>query len=207
MQKSLNNHDNWPVKSATKTKNKPFPGAIGTTSIPAREVTLFKNLFDITHPEYMMLTDVVSRIRDGNSKELVTRIRQGEIHLKNALPCICFSGIFDRRDNSSLVKPSGLAVLDYGNLENVNSFKDHVCKNPFTHVAFISPSGKGLKVIVKIHGDHVESYRKLSQYYPPEGLEMAEKIKKFNLAVNISRVTFESWDQDIYFNLSSKVFQ
>ena len=198
MQKSLNNLDNWPVKGGTKTKNIPLPGTIGTPSLPAGEVTLFKNLFDITHPLYLMLTDVVSRIRDGNSKELVTRIRQGETHLKKALPCICFSGIFVRRDNSSLVKPSGLAVLDYNNLENITTFKDQICKNPYTQVAFISPSGKGLKVIVKIHGDHVEIYQKLSKYYPPEGLD---------LAVNISRVTFESWDPDIYFNPSSKVFQ
>lgn len=207
MQKSLNNQDNWSANCATKTKNKPLPVAKGTTSLPSSEVTLFKNLFDITHPENLTLTNVVSRIRDGNSKKLVTRIRQGEFNLKNALPCICFSGIFVRRDNSSLVKPSGLAVLDYGNLENVNNFKDKVCTNPYTHVAFISPSGKGLKVIVKIHGDRLEMYQKLSQCYPLEGLDSVVKIKKLNLAVNISRVTFESWDPDIYFDPSSKVFQ
>lgn len=193
--------------TSTMNWNKLFPVATVTTSLPVGEVTLFKNLFDVTHPEYLMLTDVIARIRDGNSKKLVTRIRQGEIHLKNALPCICFSGIFVRRDNSSLVKPSGLAVMDYSNLQNIKSFKDQVSKNPYTHSAFISPSGKGVKIIVKINGDHVQMYHKLSQYYPPEGLEMMIKVQKFNLAVNISRITFESWDPDIYFNPISKVFQ
>jgi len=163
----------------------------------SRGVTVFPDLYNITNPKYMDLTEVVSRIRNGNSGDLIERIRAGETGLKRELPCICFSGIFTQRSGIGLIKHSGLICLEYDNLPDVISFKDRICKNLFTHVAFISPSGKGLKVIVRISGNHTEAVRSLRKFFQSDNLDINP---------DVSAICFESWDPSIYYNQQSLIY-
>ncbi|MBG0859549.1 MAG: hypothetical protein IQL11_08605 [Bacteroidales bacterium] len=160
-------------------------------------VTVFPNIFTATNPRYMDLPEILNRIKNGNSKNHIVRIRAGETGLKNELSCICFSGIFTHRTEIGLIKHSGLICLDYHNPPDVSSFRERICMNPFTHAAFISPSGKGLKVIVRIAGNHTEAVRSLAKYFPAENLE---------LKAEVSNICFESWDPKLYYNPHSLVF-
>jgi len=63
--------------------------------------------------------------------------------------------------------------------------------------AFISPSGTGLKVIVKIDGDHKKCCEGLYDHFHSEFLD---------LQTDICRVCFESYDKNIYSNPNSTVF-
>jgi hypothetical protein len=176
-------------------------------SIPARAekdysgaLTVFPDVFSTSKPKYCLLSDVIDRIRAGNSRELVEKIRSisdksEREALKKKLPSICFSGIFTQRNNASLIKHSGFVVLDYDNVPM--SFKAKVCQNPYVRAAFVSPTGTGLKIVVKISGDHVEVVKRLGEYFPAEGLD---------LQTDVSRVCFESYDPDVYFNDKSLEF-
>ena len=161
------------------------------------DITIFPGVYNTTNPKYLNLADIVNRIRYGHSKDLIERIRAGEKELKRELPCICFSGIFSHRANIGLIKHSGLICLDYHKLPDVDSFKSRICRNPYTHLAFISPSGIGLKVIVRISGNHTEVVRSLGKYFPAENLVVQP---------DVSGICLESWDSRVYYNQYSKIF-
>jgi hypothetical protein len=199
IQVSLYNLTSRPVKNTTWTtvRINQENRSVLAGRVYNHEVTVFPNVNKTSNPRYMDLTEVVNRIRTGNSKHLIERIRAGETGLKKELPCICFSGIFSHRANIGLIKHSGLICLDYDNLPDVYSFKDRVCKHPFTHAAFISSSGTGLKVIMRIAGNHTEAVRSLVRYFPAENL---------NLQADVSGICFESWDSRVYHNQYSMVF-
>jgi hypothetical protein len=77
------------------------------------QVTAFRSVRDTNTPFYKDVEHILSRIKDGASKELVRRIREEEDkdarnELKKKLPAICFSGTFTKRNAQSLVKHSGL---------------------------------------------------------------------------------------------------
>ena len=78
------------------------------------KISVFKNLFKSKDVPYSMdLEKVIARIRVGKSKEIVDRVRGGDKDAKNELPCILFAGEFTERNSSSLVKHSGLMVVDF----------------------------------------------------------------------------------------------
>ncbi|MFA5299891.1 MAG: BT4734/BF3469 family protein, partial [Lutibacter sp.] len=75
-----------------------------------------------------------------------------------------------------------------------------ICEDKYTFAAFISPSGDGLKVLVKIPPEienHEKYYFGLIKKYP--SLDTTSK--------NISRVCFASYDPEIYINENSEVFK
>jgi twinkle protein len=121
--------------------------------------------------------------------------------LKKQLPAICFSGEFKHRSDNGLLKHSGLVCIDFDHLgDRLIAFKDKLCKDPYTHIAFISPSGDGLKVVIKIPPQadtHAASCRAISKYYEEESLDEFE---------DVSRVCFESYDPTIYYNKDSDIF-
>lgn len=119
-------------------------------------------------------------------------------NLKKYLPSICFSGKFEKRFDDKCLIHSGLAILDFDHVENLQEFKAEVCKDKYTFAAFISPSGDGLKVLVKIPADiqnHSAHYLGLIDKYP----------KLDTTSQNISRVCFISYDPEIYINPESEI--
>ena len=83
-----------------------------------QNITLFKNIRETSTPFYRPIDVVLKRIKEGASKELVKKIRleKDKSHrneIKKDLPAICFSGTFNKRNDSSLVEHSGLICLDF----------------------------------------------------------------------------------------------
>lgn len=168
--------------------------------------TAFKDVYDKTHPHFIKVTDVLSLIKSGKWSDKIHRIRQNTPEdvklkkLKEYLPSICFSGKFSERFDDKIISHSGFAILDFDHIENLSEFKAEICKDPFTFSAFISPSGDGLKVLVKIPPEienHEAYYYGLINKYPT--LDTTSK--------NISRVCFVSYDPDLYLNEKSEVFK
>ena len=87
--------------------------------------------------------------------------RNGNDAVKKTLPGYCFSGQFSSRDSAGLIEHSGLITLDFDKMspDGVKELKDSVCDLPFVYSAFISPSGNGLKVLVRIPKD-AENHKK-----------------------------------------------
>ena len=167
-------------------------------------VTIFKNIYDKDNPVYVPVDKVLSAIKRGQYKNKIHQIRQekdkaSRARIKNNLVSICFSGKFKKRYDADLVKHSGVVVLDFDHLKDVQKTKADIIKDPFTYAAFVSPSGDGLKVLVKIPDkkeDHEAHYLALMAKYPD--LDSTSK--------NLSRVCFVSYDPDLYYNPSSEVF-
>src|SRR5210317_614015 len=174
------------------------------------KVTIFKNIRETSTPFYRDVMSILDRIRNGSSKDLVKEIRKEtkdktvRNELKKELPAICFSGQFTKRTDNALVEHSGLICLDFDGYEKQKillSDKENLSKNKYVYSVFISPSGNGLKVIVKIPQDpdnHVNYFNSLKTHFKNEYFDVTSK--------NISRVCYESYDALIYINEKSSIF-
>jgi RecA-family ATPase len=125
--------------------------------------------------------------------------------LKKTLPAFTISATFkERRKKENIESYSGLIHLDYDKVENIEILKDIVIKIPYTFSAFVSPSGKGIKVIINtdaILENHTETFNALRSYYDGIiGFESDRAVK------DVTRLCFVSYDPNLYLNENSKIF-
>ena len=167
-------------------------------------ITAFKNIWS-KEPHYISVELALNRIKNGNSKKLVEEIRntldkEKAAELKKNLPCICFSGKFgsDRKDEQ-IITHSKYLVLDFDNVYELRDKQTEIISNPFVYACWVSPSGNGLKALIKIADGkkHREHFEALEEIFPE-----IDKSGK-----NTSRVCYESYDTDIYINLNAEVFK
>jgi len=166
-------------------------------------ITIFKNILATAAGFNRSVDFALSRIKNGNSKELLSLIRlesdKGKRNeLKKSLPSICFSGTFTNRSLSGLKQPSGLICLDFDGFpdtDTLQSYRDTIEAWEYTYSVFTSPSGNGLKVLVRIPAD--QSNHK--NYF--DSIALVWDCKYFDKGVSdISRVCYESYDPDLYLN-------
>lgn len=121
---------------------------------------------------------------------------------KRELPVVMFSGKFEGRKDEDLKEHSGVIVLDFDHIDVANS-KNALATDEYILSCWVSPSGDGLKALVKIaqprkHRDH---FRAIASYMDRQyGLEVD------STGQNESRLCFESYDPEIIINEDSKVF-
>lgn len=84
--------------------------------------------------------------------------------LKEKLHYACFSGKFSKRRESNLVSESGLICLDFDKIADLGKVKKELEKDKFCHLLFISPSGNGLKLIIKIL-ESKNAWIQLAEYF------------------------------------------
>ena len=172
-------------------------------------ITIFKNIKETQTPFFRNITEILNRIKDGTSKETIKKIRATKDktdrnELKKLLPAICFSGTFNKRNDTSIIEHSGLICLDFdGYLKQKDMLQDKEAlkKDKYTYSVFISPSGNGLKVLVKIPSDqenHINYFNALEKHYKSQYFDKTCK--------NISRVCYESYDPLIHINPKSEVW-
>ena len=173
------------------------------------EITIFKDIKDTAQPFYRDVSIIIDRIKQGASQDIVRAIRtesdkEARNKLKQSLPAICFSGKFTKRNDSSITEHSGLICLDFDNFPSEKLMleeKEILTKDRYTYSVFISPSGLGLKVLVKIPAEddtHIKFFNSLQTHYDSEYFDKACR--------NVSRVCYESYDPLIYINEQSSVF-
>jgi len=160
--------------------------------------TLYTN--DIHH---IGLEYALERIATGKSKEKVEELRSLDSsergRVKKNLPIVMFSGTFTGRKDELLKDHSGYIVLDFDNLDNVEQAKQSIGSDKYVYSCWVSPSGNGLKALVRVtnperHRDH---FRSLTSYFEKQyGIEVDPS------GINESRACFESYDPDIIVNSS-----
>lgn len=167
-------------------------------------ITIFQNIFS-KQPYYISIKEALDRISNGKSKEMVKDIR-GQIDkeksnkLKANLPSICFSGEFGKnRKDDELIQHSGYLVLDFDDVYELREKQTEIISHDFVYACWISPSGKGLKALIRIADGtkHREHFSALQDVFPD--------IDKSG--INPSRVCYESYDPEIYINESAKIFK
>ena len=169
-------------------------------------VTLFPTLKKVESPFYKEIDDVLLSFKNQTNFKQISAIRKEndenkKASLKKLLMPICFSGEFSYRSAKNIIRHSGFACLDF---DDVGTFEDAVClrdslqDNEYIYSAFISPSGNGVKAIVKIPKDivnHKKYYEALCETFD-SFLDLKTK--------DISRVCFASYDPDLFINHNSK---
>ena len=172
-------------------------------------VTIFKNIREIDTPFHISVQKALARIKNGDSKDLIQNIRSEKDKeqrniLKKRLPSICFSGKFSKRSDDAIQAHSGLICLDFDNYttqKEVLQNKERLSKSRYVYSVFISPSGNGLKVLVRIPDDidnHQNYFHSLEKQFSSPHFDKTSK--------NISRVCYESYDPQIYINENASVW-
>jgi hypothetical protein len=174
-------------------------------------ITCYKSLFNPKAGDFQIpIEKAFKRIKNGSSQKLLEQIRNEQDkdarnELKKSLPCYLFSGTFSARKDDSLIEHSGLICLDFDGFKTDNELKEwrkRLESDEFTLSVFTSPSGNGLKSIVKIpkcdKDEHKLFFIALEKYYECEYFDKSCK--------NISRACFESYDPNIFINMDSKTW-
>ena len=174
-----------------------------------QNVTIFRNIVQTDQPFHRSVGYVLKRIKDGATKDLVKRIRaeknkSDRNELKKNLPAICFSGTFNKRNDASLIEHSGIICLDFDGYEKKKellSHKETLTKDPHVYSVFVSPSGNGLKVLIRVPNDpenHVNYFNALQKHFDSPHFDKTSK--------NISRVCYESFDPMIFINENASLW-
>ena len=173
------------------------------------DITIFKDIKETAQPFYRDADIILDRVRDGSSKEIIKKIRSEKDKekinlLKQQLPAICFSGKFTKRNDNSLSQHSGLICLDFDGYKTKRDLlqeKEKLAKNKYVYAVFISPSGNGLKAVIKIPPipeNHKNYFLGLEKHFNSENFDKSCK--------NISRVCYESYDPLIHINKNASVW-
>lgn len=146
------------------------------------------------------------KISNQNSDE------ETALKLKQSLPAITVSGIYEEKKNritENLIEYTGLMVLDIDKLESklkVSEVFNNVVEINHTMLAFISPSGYGIKIIVGTNNvepnQHTFFYKKLVKHY-----EDILKVKLDSSTCDLSRLCFLSYDPNAFYNPNAKMFE
>lgn len=168
-------------------------------------ITVFSNIKDVSNPFFKDIDEVLLEIKSGENKKQIDFIRSISDKTKRniekkKLKSICFSGEFSYRAERNCISHSGFCCLDFDDLEFPEQWRDKLKENEYIYSAFISPSGNGVKAIVKIPAE-IANHKK---YY--EAICETFDIKVDKNTKDISRVCYESYDEDLFINKDSKIW-
>jgi molybdopterin-guanine dinucleotide biosynthesis protein len=176
-------------------------------------VTIFKNFNEVV--EHKTIATILEEIKTGKYKPGIIYLRKSLAEkkeeaynkAKKSLPAFTPSGKFvGGRKLEFLTEYSKFIILDIDKLStnDLQKSKSIAAQSEFTYACFISPSGNGLKILVKIETpktEHKETFLKVQAYYENLlGLEIDKSGK------DITRLCFYSWDENLFINENATVF-
>ena len=147
-----------------------------SNTLPAKRMSLDYALRQIQEGEYREYAD---KVRNARTREEMDRA-------KFDAPGFSFSGIFERRGKERLIRHSGIMAIDIDHLDgDVFSEKERLMKNPYVYSVFLSISGKGLKVLVKVPESldaesHKLYYRAIAEDFGVEEDRRAQDVARYN---------------------------
>jgi VirE N-terminal domain len=183
--------------------------------LPDAPVNRFRNSFESTPVETLTLVQALETIRTGRYQAEVRVVRTILAHrgkaaydqAKAQLPALTFGGTFaPSRGNAHLRQHTGIVHGDLDHLLDVAAVKQAICRDPCTAYAFVSPSGGGLKLGVRVpvvadtagyqHAWHTVSTayeRRYGWRWDPSGKD-------------ISRLCYVSHDRELFWNPAAELF-
>lgn len=175
------------------------------------KITVYKDLYKSKDvPFILSIENCFNRIKEGTVKDKINLLRSlkteaEQLPIKNSLNCILFAGIFKERNSDGCTQHSGLCIIDFDKYPSDEVMEQQrliIIANPHVLGCFVSPRGKGYKVVIRIpecdkiaHPKYFTAFQKKFQF---------DYFDKSNC--NIDRVCFESYDPDIYINYNATVF-
>lgn len=178
-------------------------------------ITIFKHHGGNCPPEFVTMQEGLGRIKRGLAQQVMTKIRAEKDKNKrdqlklSSLPMIIFQGKFTSRHNKAMVEPSGFMIADFDGFPNAQTLKTEFAKikaDKYAYSVFISPSGNGLKLLIKIpicesNEEYNERFDSLNQYWSEKSKFWDKNNKGW------VRTCFQSVDSNIYINEDSETFE
>lgn len=158
---------------------------------------------------------ILDEIKTGKYKHAIVYLRKSlsenkmEAYekAKKSLPAFTPSGKFiGGRKMEFLVDYSNCIILDIDKLQSDELAKvNHLSRQcEFTYACFISPSGNGLKILVKVSStktEHKETFLAIQDHY--------EKLLNLEIdksGKDITRLCFYSYDENLFINENASTF-
>lgn len=164
-----------------------------SNTLPAKRMSVDYALRQIQEGEYREYADKVRNARTGEELD----------RAKFDAPGFSFSGIFERRGKDRLIRHSGIMAIDIDHLDgDVFSEKERLMKNPYVYSVFLSISGKGLKVLVKVPESLDAESHKL--YYRAIAEDFG--VEEDRRAQDVARYTNVTYDPDLHLNSGALVW-
>lgn len=176
-------------------------------------ITFYSNTFGKEHLD-VSLDSILKAIQNGRWAEVVTQYRnfpdkttnEARDFKKTKFPAITVSGTFENeRKASKLGKHSGFIAMDFDSFpdgEDIDTARSLLYADQYTYAGFLSVSGNGLCIVVKIDPKrHLDAFEGLERYYYTQyGYQIDQSCK------DVSRLRFVSFDPDLHINTSSSIF-
>lgn len=161
-----------------------------------------------TDCESISIRDAIEGIRAGRWKDPVEAIRdrvcsgdeKAVTDAKKRLPAFLWSGQFSKRSRAGLISHSGLLCLDFDKVgEGIEDLLDGIRDDPHVYTAFLSPSGTGIKVLVRIppggQEEHEGHFEFATRYF-----KESWKLEADPSGRDVSRLCFVSFDPSLFVN-------
>ena len=176
-------------------------------------VTIFKNFNEVV--EHKTISTILEEIKTGKYRPGIIYLRKSLAEnkteaynkAKKSLPAFTPSGKFvGGRKLEFLANYSNCIILDIDKLSatDLQNAKHLANQSEFTYASFISPSGNGLKILVKINSDkanHKEAFLLVQAHY-----ESILKLEIDKSGKDLTRLCFYSYDENLYYNENAKIF-
>lgn len=168
------------------------------------KIQIYRDHFDQTGAE-VELSAVIEGIRCGRWMDKVLSVRLGDKDAKASLPAVTFAGTFSHRKIEGLKEYSSLMVLDFDNVLPMDPDRmTRLRGDEYTRYLFISPGGKGLKIVVQVAGnssEHIENFKALTLYF-----KLKHDLEVDKSGKDICRLCYVSFDEDMITNPFSSIF-
>lgn len=147
------------------------------------------------------LSNLISRLRSIEDKDTRSKFKQTK------LPYLCLQTFDGKRSNECFISTEAM-IFDLDELEEVFIIKNHLSIWKFTSAVFLSPSGKGLKLIIKLARPitTVVEYS-LTYLIIADLIETTFNIKLDRGTKDPARACFLSSDPDIYVNENAEAIE
>lgn len=167
-------------------------------------VTLFRGLRFTAPKEQTTLKHVLDDIKSEKWKDRVEKCHL-DIKHKDWLPCFTPTGSFNHRSIKGMESYNGVICLDIDHVENPEDLKSEAKKLPWVHAAFITPSGKGLKVMV-LTNSTPETYKATEEKVAAMFRDEVNFVRD-NRCKDIARIQFISYDPNLYYNPEPEIIE
>ncbi|WP_298262392.1 BT4734/BF3469 family protein [uncultured Lutibacter sp.] len=152
---------------------------------PTEKVRLHQIFERITSDKYKSITEKFRAISD---------IKEARKYKANHFDYVTFSGVFSKRNDDSLIEHSSLLTIDFDHLENLEELKQQLLQDEYfeTELLFTSPSGKGIKWIIRIDvskAPHSEYFKAVANY-----IKQTYNIEVDQSGKDVSRACFLPYD-------------
>jgi hypothetical protein len=177
-------------------------------------VSIFKNFIEVV--EQQPITSILADIKNGKYKNAITYLRKSlaenktDAYDKGKKSLLAFtpSATFIGGRKLEFIKDyTGILILDIDKLSPEQlkqiSLKANQCQH--TYASFISPSGNGFKILVKVNSDkdlHKEAFLKVQAFY-----ETLLNVQIDKSGKDITRLCFFSYDSELYLNEAATVIE